>query len=115
MSEEVEGDFTAKTCSEVLDPVPASLESDCTSGGREGQTLTYLPDGCPESDDLIGSCLTVSTFETAELVTATYHYASGNDAVDQQIRALCVSADTDPGTGASPVSLDRTWCAGSLE
>ena len=114
VTEDVEG-FTAKTCVEILDPVPPNYESDCTSiVPTENETVTFLPEGCPESEDLTGSCLTVTTFDFGSTVSSTYHYVSGNDAVDQQIRDSCVSGSTDPSNGGTQASFEKTWCPGLL-
>jgi len=75
LSEEMNDGFVAKTCIEFLDPVPRNAEEDCVGNDvRQGQMVTFLPEGCPETVDLAGSCLTVNIFDFGKVVTSFYHY-----------------------------------------
>jgi hypothetical protein len=79
---------------------------------------TYLAGGCPLDDGRLGHCIqetTLGSGRTIVVTTVNFWYSTGNDLVDETLRATCIpmyTADTD--AGASPSSSVGTWCPGGL-
>lgn len=107
-----------KSCQEYLDPAPyvSILKSTCdemAADAAPNETVTYLPNGCPKTDDLLGYCLKKST-TGGKTMWSNQHFYEINDpvtgpATHQSLRDGCQTVER------GQFSMIATWCAGSLQ